>query len=78
MVANARPAGERRNPWLLNLCASGVADVRIGRRTTAVVARKLDDAELERWWPQFVAVWPAFAAHYEATGERTGFILEPA
>jgi deazaflavin-dependent oxidoreductase (nitroreductase family) len=78
MVANARPAGERRNPWVANLRAAGEARITLRRRTLQVQARELEGAEVERWWPQLVAVWPAFAEHYAATGERTVFALEPA
>lgn len=77
VVANARPAGERRNPWILNLRASGGGRVRVRRRTIEVRAHELDDAQSERWWPQLTAAWPAFAQHYAATGERTVFVLEP-
>lgn len=78
VVANARPAGERRNPWVLNLEAAGLARIQHRKQAIAVTARKLDDAEVERWWPALVDVWPAFADEYAATGERTVFILEPA
>jgi hypothetical protein len=33
--------------------------------------------QTERWWPHLVEVWPAFADHYDATGERAVFVLEP-
>ncbi|MDH3731844.1 MAG: nitroreductase family deazaflavin-dependent oxidoreductase [Acidimicrobiia bacterium] len=75
-VANARPAGERQNPWVLNLRASGRGLVKLRGRSVAVTARELDDAEAGRWWPPFVEAWPAFATHYAATGERTVFALE--
>ncbi len=77
VVANARPAGERRNPWVLNLRASGEGRIRVGGRTLPVRAREVDDAQVERWWSDLTAAWPAFAQHYAATGERTVFVLEP-
>jgi len=77
VVGNARPAGERRNPWLANLEAAGRGRVQHGKRIVAVAARKLDDSEAERWWPALVSVWPAFAEEYAATGDRTVFVLEP-
>ena len=77
IVANARPAGEGRNPWVLNLRASGQGQVRRRGRTVQVTARELGEDELQTWWPEMTAVWPAFADHYANTGERTVFSLEP-
>lgn len=77
LVANARPADERRNPWVSNLRAAGIARVQQHGRATEVTAHELDTAELEQWWPAMVDVWPAFADHYAATGERTMFRLSP-
>ncbi|MDH3299444.1 MAG: nitroreductase family deazaflavin-dependent oxidoreductase [Acidimicrobiia bacterium] len=77
LVANARPAGERRNPWVFNLRAAGTARLQQRGRVVEVTAHELDDDELEQWWPEMVDVWPAFADHYAATGERTMFRLSP-
>jgi deazaflavin-dependent oxidoreductase (nitroreductase family) len=78
VVANARPAGERRNPWVANLRDAGRARIRHRGSTIEVTARELDGDELERWWPELVGVWPAFAEHFAATGERSVFVLTPA
>jgi deazaflavin-dependent oxidoreductase (nitroreductase family) len=77
IVANARPAGERSNPWIANLQAAGHGRVRQKGRMTDVRARVLDADEADRWWPALVDIWPAFDEHYAATGERTVFVLEP-
>jgi deazaflavin-dependent oxidoreductase (nitroreductase family) len=77
LVANARPAGERKNPWVLNLRAAGSGRIRVGGRAIEVTAEELDDAATERWWPAFVAAWPAFGRHYAATGDRSIFVLRP-
>lgn len=77
VVANARPAGERRNPWVANLRAAGAGRVRHGRNVIEVTAHELDDAESDRWWPKLVEVWPAFAEHFAATRERAVFVLTP-
>ncbi len=76
-IANARPAGERINPWVLNLRASGFGMVRVRGEMLRVVAHELDDAQIELWWQELVEVWPAFGEHYAATGERAVFVLEP-
>lgn len=78
VVANARPAGERVNPWVLNLRAAGKGRVEVDGGSAAVAARELEGAELERWWPDLVGVWPAFAEHFAATGERSVFMLSVA
>ncbi|MDH3293810.1 MAG: nitroreductase family deazaflavin-dependent oxidoreductase, partial [Acidimicrobiia bacterium] len=78
VVANARPEGERRNPWVANLRSAGAGRVKLGGLTVEVTARELHDAELERWWPRLCEVWPAFAEHHAATGERAVFALQPA
>jgi deazaflavin-dependent oxidoreductase (nitroreductase family) len=75
LVANARPAAERLNPWVLNLRHAGSGRVRVGRATWSVEAVELGESEIERWWPAFVEVWPAFAAHFAATGDRAVFRL---
>ncbi len=77
LVANARPAGERTNPWVLNIRSSGDGRIRVGKLATRVTVREFDRTEIEHWWPEFVAVWPAFAEHYAATDERYVFSLEP-
>lgn len=77
IVANARPAGERRNPWVLNLRAAARGRVQLGSRVMTVDAHELDAAEAERWWRLLTEVWPAFADHYAATGERAVFALVP-
>jgi deazaflavin-dependent oxidoreductase (nitroreductase family) len=77
IVCNVRPAGERRNPWVINLRAAGRARIELDGRVTTVMARELEESEVERWWKPLTAVWPAFEAQYMATGERTLFALDP-
>ena len=76
VVANARPAGERINPWVLNLRAAGQARIRRGGRLLEVKAEELDEARVAEWWPALVGAWPVFAEHCAATGDRTVFRLE--
>jgi deazaflavin-dependent oxidoreductase (nitroreductase family) len=77
VVANARPAGERPNPWVVNLGAAGGGRIRVLGETVEVSARQPEGAEAERLWNDLVGIWPAFEEHYAATGERTVFVLEP-
>jgi deazaflavin-dependent oxidoreductase (nitroreductase family) len=78
VVANARPAGEAKNPWVFNLRAAGRGRVTVQGTTVEVTSREPEAAEIERLWGELVDVWPAFGEHYAATGERTVFVLEPA
>jgi F420H(2)-dependent quinone reductase len=77
VVGNARPAGERKNPWVLNLRLMDEAVIRIRGVSIKVAVDELgaDDADLH--WPQLVAVWPALDEFYKATGQRFVFLLEP-
>ena len=77
VVANARPAGERRNPWVSNLRAAGQGRIRYRGGLIPVHAHEPADGEAEHYWSALIEVWPAFAEHYAATGERTIFVLEP-
>ena len=51
--------------------------VQIGRRSAAYVAREADAAEVARYWPRLVALWPAYDTHFARTGRRVLFVLEP-
>lgn len=77
VVGNARPAGERRNPWVANLLAAGRGRLQHRRDVFEVTAREVGPEEVDVWWPQLVEVWPAFADHFAATRERTVFVLTP-
>jgi deazaflavin-dependent oxidoreductase (nitroreductase family) len=76
IVGNARPAGERSNPWVLNLRAAGRGRVLVRKREFEVGARELEGEELERCFLALTDVWPAMSDHYAATGERSVFVLE--
>lgn len=51
VVGNARPAGERGNPWILNLRAAQRGTIQTRGHAVAVAARELDETQIERWWP---------------------------
>lgn len=76
IVANARPEGERANPWILNLRATPDATVTVAGESIGVRAVELGTQDIARWWPELVALWPAFADHFAATGDRALFRLE--
>jgi deazaflavin-dependent oxidoreductase (nitroreductase family) len=77
VLCNVNPGFEKTNPWVLNLKANPVARVQIGSQAGEYRARQASPEELERYWPQLVQLWPAYQAHFERSGQRTIFVLEP-
>ncbi len=76
IVCNVNPGFERTNPWVLNLRANPQARVQVGRQRRTCRAREANPAEVARYWPQLVSIWPAYGAHFARSGQRTLFILE--
>ena len=76
VVCNVNPGFERPNPWTLNLRASPEARVRIGGHSMPCRAREATPSEVDRYWPQFVKLWPAYQAFFDRSGQRTLFVLE--
>jgi len=77
VICNVNPGFEKPNPWTLNLRASPTARVEIRGTTIDVHGRLATDDELARYWPQLVALWPAYEDFYNRGGTRSVFILEP-
>lgn len=77
VVCNVKPGLERTNPWVLNLRANASALIQVGPRVVRCRARELEGAELDHYWPQFVALWPVYEQHYRRSGQRSLFVLEP-
>jgi hypothetical protein len=42
----------------------------------ACQARKVDEAEIEIFWPQLACMRHAYQEHYDRSGQRTVFFLE--
>ena len=77
IVCNVRPVAEPVNPWVLNLSACHEATVQVGSRVMLCRARELGESELERYWPRFVLLWPAYDRHLQRSGQRAMFMLCP-
>ena len=75
VLCNVNPRSERTNPWVSNLLANPVARLQIERHTEWFRAREATVHEVERYWPRFVALWPAYQVHFEHGGRRFIFIL---
>ncbi len=67
----------RPSAWPINLDASPQARVQVGSRVFECRARRLDEAEADRYWPALVESYPGHAAYRERSGVRHTFILEP-
>lgn len=77
VVCNVRPGTERVNPWVLNLRADPTATVQVDSNVIGCKARELRGPEVDRYWPELVALWPAYRNHHQRGGERALFVLEP-
>ncbi len=77
VVCNVNPGFERPNPWTLNLRANPIARVQIGKVRGIYQAREASEAEIDRYWPQLVQVWPAYQTLYDRSRQRLVFLLEP-
>jgi deazaflavin-dependent oxidoreductase (nitroreductase family) len=76
IICNVRPAHERVNPWTVNIRATPQVTVEVGATKGPYLAREATDVEIDRYWPQLVALWPAYQEHYERGGKRSIFVLE--
>ena len=57
--------------------AQPVVRAQIGAEAAGYQAREVTEEEMERYWPRFVQLWPAYQAHFEKSGRRAVFVLEP-
>jgi hypothetical protein len=51
--------------------------VQVGSVQETYQAREATEAEVERYWPRLVRIWPAYQTHFDRSGQRSIFILEP-
>jgi len=77
VICNVNPGFERPNPWTLNLRAHPVVPVQVGREIGTYRAREATEEEVGRYWPRLVEIWPAYQTHYDKSGQRSLFVLEP-
>jgi F420H(2)-dependent quinone reductase len=77
IICNVTPGFERPNPWTLNLRAHPLARVQVGSVQGTYQAREATEAEVGRYWPRLVRIWPAYQTHFDRGGQRSIFILEP-
>jgi deazaflavin-dependent oxidoreductase (nitroreductase family) len=76
IICNVNPGFERPNPWTLNIRANKIVRAQISSKRQSYEAREATAAEIEKYWPQLVKMWPAYQRHFENSGQRSIFILE--
>jgi deazaflavin-dependent oxidoreductase (nitroreductase family) len=76
ILCNVNPGFERPNPWTLNIRAHPLVQTQIGAQTSPYRAREATAAEIDRYWPQLVQMWPAYQKHFARSGQRSIFVLE--
>ena len=65
--------------WFLNLMASPITDIQVGRQMRRVKAETADPDEKARWWPQLVEMYPSYADYQKKTEREIPVgILRPA
>jgi deazaflavin-dependent oxidoreductase (nitroreductase family) len=77
IICNVNPGFEQPNPWTLNLRAHPVVHVHVGAVSGTFSAREATGDEIEQYWPHLVRIWPAYQAHFDRSGHRSIFILDP-
>jgi len=77
IICNVNPGFERPSPWTLNIRANKTVKTQIGSQKEIYSAREATAQEVEVYWPQLVAIWPAYQRHFDKSGQRSIFILEP-
>ena len=77
VVCNVNPGFERTNPWVLNIRANPTVYLQISKDRSRYRAYELSDSELLEYWPRLVELWPAYQSHFDKSGKRAVFVLEP-
>ena len=72
-----RHPGRRTGQPLAPQPAHPLARVQLGAHVRTYRARAATEAELERYWPQLLRVWPAYERFYRQGGRRSVFVLDP-
>jgi len=77
--AVASLGGAPNNPvWYYNLKADPKLTLQDGDTTLEYVAREIEGAEYDEWWPRAVAAYPPYAEYQTKTSRKIPqFILEP-
>jgi F420H(2)-dependent quinone reductase len=78
-AAVASLGGAPKNPvWYYNLKADPKVTLQDGEATGEYVAREIEGAEYDEWWPRAVAAYPPYAEYQTKTTRKIPlFLLDP-
>jgi deazaflavin-dependent oxidoreductase (nitroreductase family) len=78
-AAVASLGGAPKHPvWYYNLKADPKITVQDGDASSEYVAREIDGAEYDEWWPRAVAAYPPYAEYQTKTTRKIPlFLLDP-
>ncbi|TCC32326.1 nitroreductase family deazaflavin-dependent oxidoreductase [Kribbella sindirgiensis] len=78
-AAVASLGGAPKNPvWYYNLKADPKLTLQDGETTKEYVAREIEGAEYDEWWPRAVAAYPPYAEYQTKTTRKIPlFLLDP-
>lgn len=78
-AAVASLGGAPKNPvWYYNLKADPKLTLQDGDVTKEYVAREIDGAEYDEWWPRAVEAYPPYAEYQTKTARKIPlFLLDP-
>ncbi|TCC26699.1 nitroreductase family deazaflavin-dependent oxidoreductase [Kribbella speibonae] len=78
-AAVASLGGAPKNPvWYYNLKADPKLTLQDGETTKEYVAREVEGAEYDEWWPRAVAAYPPYAEYQTKTTRKIPlFLLDP-
>jgi deazaflavin-dependent oxidoreductase (nitroreductase family) len=75
-AAVASLGGAPKNPvWYYNLKADPKITLQDGDATAEYVAREIDGAEYDEWWPRAVAAYPPYAEYQTKTTRKIPLFL---
>lgn len=78
-AAVASLGGAPKHPvWYFNLKADPKLTLQDGETTKEYVAREIEGAEYDEWWPRAVAAYPPYAEYQTKTSRKIPlFLLDP-
>lgn len=78
-AAVASLGGAPKHPvWYFNLKADPKLTLQDGETTKEYVAREIEGAEYDEWWPRAVAAYPPYAEYQTKTTRKIPlFVLDP-
>jgi deazaflavin-dependent oxidoreductase (nitroreductase family) len=75
LIAGSNFGMDKEPMWVKNVEANPEVTVRFRRRTSVMVARRLEGEEREAAWSRLLATWPNFAKYEQRTDRRIKLFL---